>query len=380
MDQSTTVAVQLSQITARGLVEHADGVHFGLAHNAYLEDWALGAGAIKTLKSAPPEWYWESPLNTLVTPEPDSPEKQRWRIVGTAAHVCLLESFKLYEMAYGVRPSARDYLDHIYGGEALKAECRRLHIPARGTNEAMAREIRKVDPDAKILLAVQEEWDALGKRPLTRKEDITIRLLHQMAQRSAEEIELAGGERVSLRDAFSGGLSELSVFWTDENGIRQRARFDKLKINAIIDLKTIGKPLRNFREALLYEIANLGYMYQVAHYIEARRQLARLIAEGKVFGGSPKQRAYLEECAANDDFAWVFVFGKVAGAPQLKGIRLDEHDTVVINAKRDREEALANFLMYREIFGLEPDKIWFDTEVIWKPEDSDWPMFAGLER
>lgn len=369
----------MSQITARGLVEHADGVYFGLSHDVYLEDVALGAGAIKTLKASPPEWYWESPLNTLVEKEPENETQLRHRLIGTAAHVCLLESMKLYEMAYGVMPTARDFPEAIDGGRALQAECKRLGLPARGTNEEMAEAIRRADPDALILMHIQDIWRADGKKTLKPKEDLTIRLLHRMAQRSADEIELAGGERISLKEAFAGGLSELSVFWTDENGIRQRARFDKIKVNAIIDLKTIGKPLRNFRGALLTEIINLGYMYQVAHYIEARRQLRRLIDEGKVFGGSPEQRAYLEECAANDDFAWVFVFGKVAGAPQLKGIRLDETDTVVINAKRDREEALANFLLYRETFGLEPDKIWFDPETIYRPADTDWPMFAAFE-
>lgn len=364
---------------SRSLVEHPDGIYIGLAHEAYLRDWAIGMSALKVLKNDAPQWWWDSPLNNIVPAKEQSDEDRRHLLLGTAAHVAMLEGMEKYEFAYGVIPSAEDFPEALAGVRQLQAKCKELGVAANGTMEDMSGRIRQVDPDVETLIHLTDLWRDSGKKGLKFSEDVAIRLLRQMAWRSADEIEMAGGECVTLRDAFEGGLSELSIFWTDEMGIRHRARLDKLKPNFTGDFKTIGRPLPDFRKSLLKEIKNRGYMYQPPHYDEARRQLPRLIAEGKVFGGTAAERTYLEECAEAETWAWLFIFGKVTGAPQIKAIRIDQHDPIYERAAQDRKEALENFLFHRELFGLEEGKIWFDSQVVWKPSDMDWPLFSDVD-
>jgi len=79
----------------------------------------------------------------------------------------------------------------------------------------------------------------------------------------------------------------------------------------------------------------------------------------------------------------MWVFAKMNGAPQVKGIVLPRVLPWLLDANgqpsphyaeavQQRDTALLNFQYYRDFFGME--RPWFDTEVIWTPEHNDWPM------
>lgn len=363
----------MAAITPRELIEHADGVYLNLREDRYLGDYALGYTAVRTIKKNPIEWWYESPFNTVL---PVEAKDQKTFERGTAAHVMFLEGPEVYAEVYGVMPTKESHPGYLSGGEELRQACADYSLPQSGTLEQMEDRLRLRNPEILLLSDVVKAWLRSGFKVIRPADDTRIKLLHQMAMRTRQQLGL-GEDDLTLREAFEGGLSEVSVFWTDENGIRHRARFDKLKPNITLDLKTITEWKNgDFKLSLLREVVIKGYIGQWVHYHVARQKLREFVAKGMVDGGTPEQRALLEEIALAEDWAWGWVFAKMNGFPAVRGIIMKPEDRLLpqfVRADQERDEALAKFIYHRDYFGLEPGVMWFDTEVIWEPEHTDWP-------
>ena len=366
------------------LVEHPLGVHIGLSNAGYQADWAIGSSGLKILAHDALAWWWSSPFNRIEPSEADAEEAKHFRM-GSATHVALLEGMDgdldAYEAVYGIRPTLEQH------PEALSTNGQyRDWLKARGVRgystwdaEQLVLEILRVQPSmrSRLLPVIQQDWRVEGLREITAAEDRRIRLLHAMAMRApAEDIVLRDGTVVdTLRRAFVGGLSEVSVFWEDEAGIRQRARFDKLKHAMTLDLKTFAawQRGRDFKRQLLIEAQNRGYVLQVAHYEAGREALRIAVDEGRVYGGTAEERALLSSIAESSDWAWVWVFAVTQGYPHMQGIQHDLAGVVQGAAMRKREDALQKFQLYRDMFGME--QMWREPEPLWRPADEEWPLF-----
>lgn len=358
------------------IIEHEDGVYLHMSEEAYFADWALGSSSLKTLHSSPPDWWWESPFNELAPP----PKDTKATAFGSAFHVAMLEGMDVFRTVYGVMPSKYDHPTALDTGEDLKAVCRELGEKVSGTKDELIARIKGNPGGAKykILADIQAAWIAQGKKALTRDEYNKIHLMERVLMGTAEKPSTLG-------KAFKGGLSEVSVFWTDENGIRQRCRLDKIKPNATIDLKTFSNwQGREFNKAILREASIRGYPVQADHYEEGRIQLRKFVAEGRVFAppGCEEELKILGEIAKAESWKWCWVFHKTDGSPRAKGVIMDwrgKHSAIYAHAQQVRREALANFLMYRELYGLATDApMWADPETLWEPETEDFPLYAQV--
>jgi hypothetical protein len=359
------------------LNEHADGVYLNQRASDYLADAALGSSAIKELFLAPEEWWWKSPYNTL-DPVPKKDESH-FRL-GTALHVALLEGMDLFKEVYGVAPTAQDFPEALVTVADLKQACSDYGLSQAGLKADLIERLVEYDVPVQILDVEISKFRATGKTELSSIEWGKLFRLYHQVMKNPNEVRTVADQSITLAQAFTGGLSEVSVYWTDDHGIRQRARFDKLHPNSTIDLKTFANWQQgNFKKALLKEAVIRGYVIQAIHYEEARKQLRRLVHEGKVFGGNDSQLEILNEIAASEAWAWVWVFAKTAGAPLVKGVRPSMLNSHFTYAHQCRQEALANFLHYRDFFGLAENVQWFDAEGIWEPEDEEWPAFAMLD-
>jgi hypothetical protein len=358
------------------VIEHADGVYLHMSEEAYFADWALGSSSIKDLHTSPPDWWWGSPFNELAPPAKDTKATN----FGTAFHVAMLEGMDVFRVVYGVLPSKYDNPTALDTIDEMKTWLKLNSEKVSGSKDELIARIRANPNSAgvKILAEIQAEWLLKGKKPLSRDDFNKIHLMERVLMGTPEQ-------PTKLGRAFTGGLSEVSVFWTDENGVRQRARFDKLKPNATIDLKTFSNwQGREFNKAMLREASIRGYPVQAAHYEEARIQLRRLVSEGKVFApvGAEKELEVLQAIAASDRWKWCWVFHKTDGAPRAKGVIMDwktKHAGIFQLAQQVRQEALANFIYYKNLFGLGGDlPMWNDPETIWEPEAEDFPMYAQV--
>lgn len=358
------------------LVEHELGVWLNQRHEDYLPDHALGYSAVKDIYLDPTEWWDSSSHNPLREIDDGDDYKLAYRR-GAALHTFTLDGSRLYERIYAVRPTRATHPDALDSVAQLTEACRALNLDHRGLKADLVWRLVKAKSPWPILLDLQLRFDNSGKKDISQRDDFRIRMLHRMMMRSTMELKLQDGA-ITIRDVLHNSLTEVSVYWIDENGVRQRARFDVLKPNLTGDLKSITKWKKtNFKVALLQEVILRGYMIQAAHYHEARIQLRKAVAEGRVFGGNKTQRKLLERIARSDRWAWVFIFAKMDGSPQVKSIVIRPDSGQFIKAQQQRDEALANFMYYREFHGG-LDIPWFDPEVVWEPKEEEWPLFSVL--
>jgi hypothetical protein len=175
----------------------------------------------------------------------------------------------------------------------------------------------------------------------------------------------------TLANAFEGGQPEVSVFWTVD-GVRFKARFDYLKLNAITDLKSIAN--RNdkaFAKACRDAVASYDYIISAEHYTEGRRQLKRLLSEGRVFGSYDPE--WLTKVAANEVFAFVFVFWQKDGAPISHGIKLSPGNPLFSYARSMIAQAVSNYRTYLAEFGTET--AWVPSTPLEELDETDLPVW-----
>ncbi len=197
----------------------------------------------------------------------------------------------------------------------------------KGTGkDALIDQLLDLDPDAFI-------WDRLVSahgKVNAGKLFISSKLFRRIAIAQAM---IAGDPQ--LKDAFTGGHAEVSVFWYDERtGIPMKARFDYLKMNHLIDLKSFsnmqGKPIQR---AIDMAISNNKYFIPVVVYLEAIEAVKKLVRDAPKFhkpvfewwdgGGSRLAIPALIEWA----WKWahqprpevLFIFQQVGKAPVTRG-------------------------------------------------------------
>lgn len=388
------------------MLEHPDGIYIDLPFLDYLNDWALSYSAFKELNSSPADWWWNSPFNVLEDQVQRSTPALRF---GSALHCGLLEPEGELERRFGVKPSEDmpEYRDYARTIPDLKKAIMDLGNKPKGPNKPdYINELLELDPNAKILDLAIDDWRRKGFTELTADQFTLLRLMMRMAQLHPH-----------LKNAFTGrGLSEVTVIWTDEDDIRQRARFDRLKPKASIDLKSFSNwKGREFKQALLREAALREYPMQAAHYDEGRRQARRLLDEGKIYfcsevvltdaeieainaerlAENPDEKDLLEigskrtafraptedelalvrEVMGSEEWEWVWVFYKTDGAPTAQPVRLNRDNLAFSVGQEHRRAALSHFIHQREMNGLEPGKMWLRLEPMWTPENEDWPAF-----
>lgn len=300
-----------------GFTEHPDGIYFGMSDAVYHADKALGSTGLKKLVGNAPDFWWESWMNPARDENDDTPAK----IFGRQLHLCVLE-----------------------GLEKFKAFHAPQHHPA----------------NRKEGIAEIKDITSAGKVPVKFKD--YAKILAASAFIKANK---------TLANAFEGGQPEVSVFWTAD-GVRFKARFDYLKLNAITDLKSIANRTdKEFTKACCDAVASYDYIISAEHYTEGRRQLKRLLNEGRVFGSHDPE--WLAKVAANEVFAFVFVFWQKDGAPISHGIKLSPGNPLFSYARSMISQAVDNYRTYLAEFGTET--AWVPSTPLEELDETDLPVW-----
>lgn len=284
-----------------------DGVYFALDEDAYHADPALGSTDIKRLLVSPPDYWWNSKFNPAKPEDTDTPSRK----FGRAVHKVVLE-----------------------GREAFDA----LYAPAEHPGNIKAGKDER------------ENIKAAGKIALVRKDYDRI---------------VAAGTFISanpaLANAFSGGMPEVSVFWTRDDGVRCKCRIDYLKTRASVDLKSVANINEHpFEDQCRTHFDRYMYDVQAEHYREGRELIKQFVASGNVFGKC--DQSWFIELAEVDNFASVFVFWQSTGAPVTWAIMLSPGNPILEESRTEIEYAIKLYRQYLEKFGS--DSAWALTEPI----------------
>lgn len=355
------------------------GVYIGLCEDDYHADPSLGGSALKSCVYQPIEYWWQSAHNPH-RPEPKETETKRF---GRAVHAMMLEGRAAYEDRYyseGFDPDAHpDALDTMDDMKAYLRELKGmaseliadepimsglvsdLDLRLGGNRDDLIERIRRADPDKPFLADARAAFEREHEGMTQISASWFRRLSIFVALRERDP---------KLVDLFSEGLPEVSVIW-EESGLRCSARFDWLRADQTVDLKTFSaRQGQTARDAIFNTIPRLRYDLQQAHYEEARRQLRSL----PVIGGTDAERDYIAKCAETPNAPFRFLFVKTSGAPT---VRIVDADVFSDAAKYDRANLMQQLARHVEAYGL--DAPWVTGAEDLKVEFVDVPAWMGLE-
>lgn len=334
-----------------------DGIYLNLTADRYHEDTALGSSQIRDLLKGA-NLYWHKSLNPKRKKEKRTPAK----ILGTATHRLLLDGEEWFEAEYVRGPWGSDDED--------------LTSAEKG---ALTKAAKKNLLEGQELLP-QDDYDfVVGCKQVIDDDP-------------------------ELQGCLDNGLSEVSVFWTRRDGIRCKARLDKLKLRGIGDIKTIANEKeRPLEDACLLDIHTYRYDIPAEHYMEGRRQMAALFTAGKVFievddekapedkparkiinlqkeAGelSAKTLTFLKACVEQKTFAFQLVFIPKKGAPDAWSCVLSPGNDLLTAARGDIDVAIGYFRKAMETFG--PDKRWLPGHAVTELTADMLPIGFGRQR
>jgi hypothetical protein len=297
-----------------------DGIYLDLDEEIYRADSALGSSDMRKLVDNAATFWWESPMNPQRPKDRDTPATLR----GRAMHKMVLEGEAAFSARY---MRGRDWMEGAPSSEKA-AETKRINAEA----EKMGKEVLPSETYDRVVIASA----MISKNP-------------------------------KLAPAFTGGLPEISIFWT-RDGLRRKARLDYLKPRGIGDLKSIANTRElAFPAACRIAIAQRRMEIQAAHYMEARAMIPQFMAEGRF---NPPNAidlfAFLKKCAAAKEFGWQWVFFQSEGAPVTWSRILSPANPILEVARRALDQAADNYRAFMDKFG--PNEMWL---ILDPPEELD---------
>lgn len=347
-----------------------DGVFLHLPFADYLRENAMGSTKKATLWLRREGFYWK-----YLAPYRRTEDKAEELLFGECAHAALLEGLHAYESRYIVEPSKRDHPDALYTVGQIQAALKGAGVYPPGSSKFVKEDWAEV---AEAYLPDRPVWDNVladfsrrlgnGRRSVPADVDFAIRAMRDLAigEHSTEELR----ELLSVGQDFPI-LAEVSVFYTDPDGLRHCARFDKLLPPTTADMKTLGNwSGRELEHAVDKHIKDMAYDVQCADYQEARRVAMAMIRDSDgdcIHGGTEEEVEHLIALAHYDltqkpSFSWLwFQKPTAAGNPPVLFPVLERWGGPYHRAGfRKRHVALQTYRDCMAKFG--PDKPWGRVE------------------
>jgi hypothetical protein len=289
------------------------GIVFGLDEDEYHADPSLGSSDEHKLANNPSDFWFTSWMNPLRPADKDTAATLR----GRAVHALLFYGEVEFDKRY-IR--AGDHHDDMTPPEK-----------------------------AAITRAANAKAAQLGKEALPAITYDNIAIASAMMAKNPK-----------LANALIGGFNEVSVFWRDPvNKLAKKARIDCLKPRGVGDLKSLankyGKP---FPRACLDTVRWDRKDIQAKHYLDARTQIPKLVADGCVHGDHDP--TMLKAVATAKEWAWQWVWWQAEGAPITFSKILSPQNPLLEVSADTIARADSNYVAYMTRFG--PNQMWLLEE------------------
>lgn len=338
-------------IPADGLLP--DGIYFGLPEDRYHADPALGSTSIKELARKPCKWQYDRlrPRKEIET---------EFLIWGRAWHCRVLEGKVAFDSRYAKPPRPEDYPDALNTTDQIKEFLRFHGQKLSGNKPELVARAKDLGEDCPPFFDdILAAWHA--EHPDHA----------ELTDRQVQEIEdaVANMERdpvlASVMQAGSliDGAAEMSIFWTDQSGIRRKARFDYSLPPAGSRTKALIVDLKSFttfkggsdEEAGTRKVYDECYDVQAAYYKDAYIAARALLDQWAVFGEMP-DAGYLKSFLHAEGVDWVWVMMRRDAGMIPLTLSIDTEDEMFEQARRIVEHALGAYRFYVGRYGL--DQLW----------------------
>jgi hypothetical protein len=350
----------------------AEGIHIGLPDDLYFEAPALGSSDFAVLYHDPASWWYASRHNPHRRARA---RKSPALTFGAALHALILEGDAAFARRFTVEPD--DGASHWI---RTPAEERRVLCELGERAEqifdppTLTRLLKKHGLAHRVLRLAWTAYEAAKSGGLAYITEDEERRLRRMAHLVEQHPDLGPGLRT--------GLTEVAVFWRKRVGdvdVLVRAKFDKLQPGFAIDVKSMGNARdKSPEEATFDAIADEEYDLQAEHYREARAQIARFVAEKRVYAWDhtgagqrvlAEELAVLKAVAAATRWRWMWLFYQCqndnAGqerAPVIVPWWTWPEGELFDRARRVIDQALENYAARVASFGL--DQPWSEIRAI----------------
>jgi hypothetical protein len=263
----------------------APGIYFGLDEELYHALPALSSHGIKDLAASPMLYWarstWLSEGARKRKAEEDArPDKRVFRVIGKAYHCRILEGADEYAARFACELSPDDCKDALESADQIKAAIATFgqkpwsKVPDElpdGTT-TYERTARKEDWIRQLLLL--ETVEHRGFKVLSE-----LQRQHREAHAGKafipwdahEQIEIAAAmieADPQAKHAVAGGYPEVTLIWhCAETGVPMKARVDRLKLKAAVDLKSLTVGDMSIERAIGRAIASYKYNIQPSVYL-----------------------------------------------------------------------------------------------------------------
>jgi hypothetical protein len=340
-----------------------NGVYFGLDESRYHAALALSASGIKHMRVSTLDWWARSILNP--DREAEDATESFAKILGRAFHRRILEGRAAFQADYAAEIVPEDYPGVLKSNDELKERCVALGLKVGGKKSDLIARILEADPTHVDCIWENIHSDYTAQHP--GKTFLPAKIIKSI-EVAAAMIE----KHPVLSRAFSGGMPEVSCFWTDrETGVPMKARFDYLKPKAIIDLKTVGDEVHlPLKKAFARAIASYKLHLQARLYLDAANEARKLISAGEVHGTVDQK--FLDALVMSDDRTFMFVAQRKGIAPLAQGFILPPGLTLDL-AKYEIDLAIAAFKNAWQTFG--PNVPWIPADEVETYDSTDLPTW-----
>lgn len=352
------------------------GIYFGLPEDEYHADPSLSTSGIKLLLEGCEQYWHESWMN----PYRPALEKKDCLARGSLWHCRILEP-ENFETKYIKAPSLGEL--ELEGYEVLETIGQMRKWLERNNFNGFKRAgshaeyVAAVQTAIKVLPAFDAQpylYDLERKQLIEDNPTATV-IWSEEIWESMIAAERAIMAHPYFCKVFQGGMSEVSIFWVDDqSGIPMKCRIDKLKPNAILDYKTLHVPRgKGILQAALGAIKYEKYDLQAALYTIAVGQAVRMLNDGSgvVWGDVPGQ--FIDELRKQPEKPFALIFQQEEEPNALRGrvIRrqgggdlLNAFGNGMYLMQRGIETWLSNW----QIYGV---KRWVDSEGLIDVQDGE---------
>lgn len=285
-----------------------DGVYFGLSETEYFAEPRIGSTLLRTLIDSPTKFWFESYLN------PVRQEKTKACLnAGKIFHKIILEGEDKLNADFAIAP-------------------KNLH-PASGAY--------KVWRDSQI-------------RPIIKEDEVkeALRVTRYLT-----------GKGQVLNNFFTDGYPEVSILWTDDNGLKRAARIDYLKIGQLIDLKSF----ENWQNTSNF-CADYFWRYKVFAQLQDYMKALQVARTLPVLKGTVAQKKFWAKCTEVQEWlSWVCFVSRETPQYRIKTFTPTKCPEIYKIGQQMIALAYKNFDEYLAKFG--PAHAWIDEPA---PDDLEF--------
>jgi len=239
-----------------------DGIYFRLPDEIYHAVPRLSGSGLQDLLISPATFWagsWLNPENAEAELDEDATAAQ---ILGKAYHCARLEPER-FPTAFCRKPSKEDFAGQklITADTGVKAVLKSMGQTQALSDESTverAERLRDLGYEGPIWCLIMDEFE----RERAGRTAIEAKYFDQIA---TDMERLRGNGEIA--DLLIDGAAEVSIFWTDEHGIKMKARLDYLTVFHWADLKTFANNLGKALEQALADFVryNRVHVQAVTH-------------------------------------------------------------------------------------------------------------------